>query len=235
MADFQSIKRAVIFLALIFIIIIILGLAAGVISFLTSPPSFASYHDNVTLDIGEDGYLIAKIDKALAYDSKSIENGEVNSSEGMIEWKNARNVSFVDTSGKRCYAIVWKEPLKDTSLEVDDLASEAHLYGNIHNQKGMFAVYYLQYNPENQYVYGIILDNNGNNYDLNDLLYDILNLSKSKVNYHDYSYGGYSSPRYGGVDTSPSRVAYSDPDWYYDYYDYGDYDYLDEYLESQGY
>lgn len=67
------------------------------------------------------------------------------------------------------------------------------------------------------------------------MLYDILNLSKSKVNYHDYSYGGYSSPRYGGVDTSPSRVAYSDPDWYYDYYDYGDYDYLDEYLESQGY
>lgn len=235
MTDFSSLKSIIVLFAVIFLILLILGFVLGFISLLTSPPSYASQSDNVTLDIGEDGYLIATIDKALAYDSKDIGDGEVSSSNGIVKWKNARNISFVDTVCKKCYVIVWKEPLKDSNMEVDDLAKEAYAYGDIFNKNGMFAVFCLKYNPQNQYVYGIILDNNRHSYDLNDLLYDVLNLTRSDVNYRDYSYSGYSSGRYGGVDTSPSKIAYNDPDWYYDYYDYGDYDYLDEYLESQGY
>ena len=41
--------------------------------------------------------------------------------------------------------------------------------------------------------------------------------------------------RYGGVDTSPYRLAKSDPDSFYDYYEYGDFRDIDDYLESEGF
>ena len=98
----------------------------------------------------------------------------------------------------------------------------------------MFAIYCLQYNPQNKIVYGIILDNNAKNFNLEELFYDILGLSRSDINYHEPSYSSTSSSRYH-VDTSPSTIARNDPDWYYDHYEYGDNYAIDNYLESQGY
>lgn len=52
---------------------------------------------------------------------------------------------------------------------------------------------------------------------------------------HSGSGGSSYSSHYYGVDDSPSSIARSDPDWYYDHYEYGDdYD-IDDYLESEGY
>lgn len=226
------------YILFIFIGLLVLGFIIGGISFLISPPSIASYDDSVTIDIGQDGYLIANINKSLQYKSENIADGEVKTSDypnTILKWKDARNISYVDYLGKKSYVIVWKASLDDMGLEVNDTNKKAHDYGSIFNQNGMFAVYYLQYNPQNKMVYGIILDNNANHHDLSDLLYGILRLNKSDVNYHDYSYSSSSSGHYRGVDDSPYSIARKDPDWYYDHYDYGDYDKIDEYLESHGY
>lgn len=232
MKDFKSIIKYVL---IAFVILYVLGIIIGGISFLTSPPSVAGINDKVTIDIGQDGYLIATLDEALQYRSENIADGEVNNSDSIIKWKDARNISFVDGLGKKSYAIVWKAPLKDSALKVNDTSKKAYEYGEISNQKkSMFAVYYLHYNPQNRMVYGIILDNNRNNYDLEYLLYDVLGLSKSEVNYHEPYYYSTSSGRYH-VDNSPSTIARNDPDWYYDHYDYGDNYAIDDYLESQGY
>ena len=61
--------------------------------------------------------------------------------------------------------------------------------------------------------------------------------SDSNTNYHTSDSSSSIGPHshYGGVDTSPSAIARTSPDWYYDYYDYGDYDEIDEFLESEGY
>lgn len=55
-------------------------------------------------------------------------------------------------------------------------------------------------------------------------------------NYHHHTSSSSShSSHYGGVDTSPDKIAKNDPDSYYDYYEYGDNDKIDEYLESEGF
>jgi hypothetical protein len=232
MKDFKSIIKYVL---IALVILYVLGMIIGGISFLTSPPSVAGINDKVKIDIGQDGYLIATIDEALEYKNENIPDGEVNNSNSIIKWKDARNISFVDKLGKKSYAIVWKESLKDSDLKVNNPSKKAYEYGEISNQKkSMFAVYCLKYNPKNKMVYGIILDNNANKINLEDLLYDILGISRSDVNYQEPSYYSSSSGRYH-VDNSPSTIARNDPDWYYDHYDYGDNYAIDDYLESQGY
>lgn len=231
----KDIKSIITYVVIAFVLLYVLAVVIGGIYFLLAPPSFASPGDNVTIDIGQDGYLTATIDEALQYKSENIPNGEVNNSDTIIKWKDARNISFVNEMGKKSYAIVWKEPLKDSSLNVNDTGKKAYEYGKIFNKNNMFAIYYLQYNPQNKMVYGIILDNNAINFNLENLLYDILGLSRSDINYHEpSSYSSYSSSRYH-VDNSPSKIARNDPDWYYDHYEYGDNYAIDDYLESQGY
>ena len=91
-------------------------------------------------------------------------------------------------------------------------------------------------------VYGIIIVSDEVSFSESKLLYKILDLDKSEFSQTyssssattSYGYsGGYG--HYGGVDTSPSAIARTSPDWFYDYYDYGDYDDIDEYLESECY
>ena len=130
---------------------------------------------------------------------------KLSSSNALLKWKDARNVSFVDSMGNKCYVIVWKAPLKDMDLNVNDTSKAAYDYGSVSEIHKMHAVYYLQYNPQNKMVYGIILDNNHHNYDLNDLIYGILKLNKSDVKYQENSYSSDSSRHYG-VDTSPSTI-----------------------------
>lgn len=230
----KDIKSIIKYALIAFVALYVFGLIIGGIGILTSPPSFASNDDNVTIDIGQDGYMIAKIDKALQYKSENIPDGEINNSNIIIKWKNAKNISFVDVLGKKAYAIVWKESLKDSDLNVNDTGKKTYWYGDIFGKNHIYALYCLQYNPQNKMVYGIILDHNSKNFNLEDLLYNILGLSKSDVNYHEPYYPSASSSRYH-VDNSPSTIARNDPDWYYDHYDYGDNYAIDDYLESQGY
>ena len=92
---------------------------------------------------------MATIDEALQYKCENIPDGEVNNSKSIINWKNARNISFVDGIGKKSYVIVWKEPLKDSNLKVNDSNKKTYEYGEIFNKNHMYGVYYLQYNPQN--------------------------------------------------------------------------------------
>ena len=228
-------KKLLKFGAYVFVILFVLGLLIGGVIYLTSPPSYAGFNDKVILDIGQDGYMIATIDDALEYKNEKIPDGEVKiSSDTVLKWKDARNVSFVDTVGKKCYAIVWKASINDMDFEVKDSSKVSYDYGDIFGVNSMYAIYCLKYNPQNKMMYGIILDNNHHNYDLNDLLYKILNLNRSDINYHEYYPSSGLSSHYG-VDTSPSTIARNDPDWYYDHYEYGDNPKIDDYLESQGY
>ena len=202
---------------IIFALLFVLSILIGVISNFNSPPSVAGIGDNVTIDIGQDGYLVANIDKALEYSNKNIADGEVQvptSAYKVLKWVHARNISYVDYSGKKGYAIVWKASPDEMGIDINNTKAIAHDYGRIFNQNHMFALYYLQYNPQNKMVYGIILDNNAHPYDLNDLLYGILGLSRSDVNYHDYYPSSSSSSHYRGVDNSPHTIARNDPDWY---------------------
>ena len=72
---------------------------------------------------------------------------------------------------------------------------------------------------------------------------DTYSPSHSNTHYYDVGSGSSSgshshsshSSHYGGVDTSPNKIAKNDPDWYYDHYEYGDNPDIDDYLESQGY
>ena len=219
-------------------LLFVLSILVSAISNFNSPPSFADYDDNVTIDIGHDAYLIAHIDKALQYKSENIPDGEVKTSSNFVlKWVNAQNISYVNNLAEKGYVIVWKASPKEMNLDINDTHVTSYDYGRIYDQNHMFALYYLQYNPQNAMVYGIILDNNDITYDLSDLLYDILGLNKSVIKYHEYypPSTSSSSNHYRGVDNSPHTIARNDPDWYYDHYDYGDYDDIDEYLESHGY
>ena len=102
----EILKKLLKFAAYIFVILFILGLVIGGVIYLTSPPSYAGFNDNVILDIGQDGYMIATIEDALEYKNEKIPDGEVKiSSDTVLKWKDARNVSFVDTVGKNEIAI----------------------------------------------------------------------------------------------------------------------------------
>lgn len=228
----DDLKKIAKFVLIAFVVLLVLGVIIGTISYLTSPPSFASSDDSVEIDIGQDAYLNASIKKSLQYKSENIPDGEVNASGDLIKWKNARNISYVNYLGMKAYVIVWKAPLKDTGFNVVDTSKVAYDYGDIHGKNRMYALYYQEYNPKNKMVYGIILDHNSISYDFKDLIHDILN--RSFVKYNDYSYSTSSSGRYH-VDDSPYTIARNDPDWYYDHYEYGDNYAIDDYLESQGY
>ena len=125
----EILKKLLKFGAYVFVILFVLGLLIGGVIYLTSPPSYAGFDDNVILDIGQDGYMIATIDDALEYKNEKIPDGEVKvSSNTVLKWKDARNVSFVDTVGKKCYAIVWKAPLNDKILNLNRSDVNYHEY-----------------------------------------------------------------------------------------------------------
>ena len=84
----DDLKKIAKFVLIAFVVLLVLGVIIGTISYLTSPPSFASSDDSVEIDIGQDGYLKASIKKSLQYKSENIPNGEVNVSGDLIKWKD---------------------------------------------------------------------------------------------------------------------------------------------------
>ena len=111
----DDLKKIAKFVLIAFVVLLVLGVIIGTISYLTSPPSFASSDDSVEIDIGQDGYLKASIKKSLQYKSENIPDGEVNASGDLIKWKDARNISYVNYLGKKAYRILvlmWLTPQK---------------------------------------------------------------------------------------------------------------------------
>ena len=89
MADLKNFLKLII---IIFVLLFVLAFIISGISYLTSPPTFANYNDNVTIDIGQDGYLTAHIDKSREYKSENIADGEVKTDSNFIlKWAHARN------------------------------------------------------------------------------------------------------------------------------------------------
>lgn len=97
----STLKNFLKFAIFVFIVLLIFIFIVGSIGYLTSPPSIAGNNDKVSLDIGQDGYLIGTIDNALQYKSENIADGEVNASNLIVKWKDARNISYVDNAGKK--------------------------------------------------------------------------------------------------------------------------------------
>ncbi len=102
----KNLKSIISYILIVFVILCVLGIVIGGVTYLISPPSFAGSDDKVTIDIGQDGYMVATINESLQYKSEKIPDGEVNNSKTIIKWKDARNISFVDVMGKKSYAIV---------------------------------------------------------------------------------------------------------------------------------
>lgn len=238
-----KVKEIVIFLIIIIIGVGIFGFVAGSLSSLIFPPSHASYSDEVIVDIGGDGIVVATLDDCLKISEKDIPEGYFDTKIiTNLSWCDAKNISFIDTMGRKGYMIVWKtSPYRYSVLEGNETAYISDYV------EGINGTCFMEYNPITDAAYGIIVGSDEISYSEYTLLYKILGLDKSKfpqtyqpvtVNGgYGGSYGGYSggNGHYGGVDTSPHSIVRTDPDWYYDYYDYGDYDDIDEYLESDGY
>ncbi|MBQ6349879.1 MAG: hypothetical protein IJI42_02990 [Methanobrevibacter sp.] len=235
-----KVKEIVIFLILIVILVGIFGFVVVSVSNLIFPPSQANYGDKIVKDIGSDGILIATLDNCAKVSEKDIPEGYFDTKLiTNLSWCDAKNISFVDTQGKKGYMIVWKTSPDRYSVLEDNVTSYISDYVD-----GINGTCFMEYNPKTDAAYGIIIVSDEINYSEYALLYNILGLDKSEfaqtyspvaVNGgYGYGYsGGYG--HYGGVDTSPYSIVRTDPDWFYDYYDYGDYDDIDEYLESDGY
>ena len=231
-------KEIFIFLAALFIFILVAGLVVGTISNFIFPPSEAGYGEKVVENIGGDGILVATLDNCAKVSENNIPNGYFDTNKiTNLSWSDAKNISYVDTSGKKGYMIVWKaSPDKYSVLNNDKIS---YISDFVTGSDG--GLCFIEYNPKTNGVYGIIINSDEIAYSESDLLYNILDLDRNEFaptyqtsSSTSSSYNGGSS-HYGGVNGYPHTVAKNDPDWYYDHYDYGDYDKIDEYLESQGY
>lgn len=226
-------------LKIVILIIFILIIAFTLKIMINSTPQQASLNDNINIDIGGDDFLVAKLDECLKINEKSINDGfALNKNHNEVNWYDAKNISFVDSSGYNGFMIVWKTPVKNyKNKDINDTE-----YGELSGEFNK-ASYFIAYNPKTTSMYGIILDKHG--YDVKNLIEDVLGFNfpkqyetrsntSSDYNYNNYGGSSYSSPSYD-VDDSPETIAKNDPDWYYDHYEYGDYPEIDDYLESQGY
>lgn len=229
-------------LKIVIFIIFILIIAFTLKNMVTITPNQADLNDNIHIDIGGDNFLVAHLDECLKINEKSIDDGfALNKDNNEVHWYDAKNISFIDSSGHNGFMIVWKTPLQKYN---DGYINGDTEYGELSNTFNK-ASYFIAYNPTTTSIYGIILDKHG--YDINNLIHDVLGFNLPNQNettfntsndynnnYNTYSSSSYSSPRYD-VDTSPETIARDDPDWYYDHYEYGENREIDDYLESQGY
>ena len=231
-------KEIVIFLVALLIFILIVGFVVGTVSNMIFPPSRAVYGEKVVEDIGGDGILVATLDNCVKVGEKNIPDGYFDTNKiTNLSWSDAKNISYVDTSGDKGYMIVWKADPSRYSVFNHDKVSYISDY--VTGSDG--GLCFMEYSPKTESIYGIIINSDKITYSESKLLYHILDLDKNEFfpTYQTqstyYSSSGSGHSHYGGVDDSPYTIAERDPDWYYDHYDYGDNDYIDEYLVSDGY
>ena len=66
----KNLKSIISYILIVFVILCVLGIVIGAVTYLISPPSFAGSGDKVTIDIGQDGYMVATINESLQYKSE---------------------------------------------------------------------------------------------------------------------------------------------------------------------
>lgn len=223
---------------LIFLAIIIIA-AVWILIGMFSPPSHADYDDNFTEDIGGDGFLVANLTHALKLKEENIPDGSFSASTGVLNYFDAKNISYVDYAGCDNYIIVWKTgPDKygffDTNGSENQYISD---YSAENNEKC-----FIEYSYENDAVYGIIIGSKDNiTFKESELMYEILGLDENGFDLvytntaPSYSYSSSPSSHYHTVVPDRYSLSRSDPGAYYDHYEYGDNYEIDDYLESEGY
>lgn len=221
-------------IAILIIIVVLFGIYS-IISSILAPPK-AEFEDSVFEDIGDDQFLNVTLKSYLKLDEKDISDGSFETSSGIINYYDAKNITCVDTLGFMDYFIVWKTtPDKyewvDTNNKVNQYIS-CYLTGDVEGKC------FVEYSFENNYVYGVMVCKNISRFSESHFLYDTLGLDSREYqlaytsNQASFSSG---SSHYHTVVPDRYTLSRTDPGAYYDHYEYGDNYAIDDYLESQGY
>ena len=230
-------KKTIILLAALFVLLCVAAVVVGSVFNFIVPPSEAYYGDEVVEDIGGDGALVATLDDCAKVSEKDIPDGSFKTAMGQnLMWKDAKNISYVDTYGHHGSMIVWK-----ASPEGYDAISDTNSISFISdyldsNDGNCFLVHF----PEKNAVYGIVLSSDEIKYTEYEVISNILGLNASEfpLTYEIVqptpSYGSGSS-HYHTVVPDRYTLSRTDPGAYYDHYEYGDNYDIDNYLESEGY
>ncbi len=235
----SKVKQVAVILVGLFVAMLIIGFVVGSAINLFLPPSEAMFSDEVVEDIGGDNMLTAKLSGCAKVSEENIPDGTFKTDLGQnLGWKNAKNISYVDTSGNKGFMIVWKDsPEHYKSISSDDGISYISDY-----LSSMDGLCFLVHYPEKNAVYGIILSIDEISYTEGQLLYTILDLDRNDFSSTYAQTSSTSSPSYSGGSSHyytvvPDRYTLSrtDPGAYYDHYEYGDNYEIDDYLESEGY
>lgn len=231
-------KKVAVILVGIFVALLVISFVVGNVFNLIFPPSEARYGDEVVVDIGGDNVLVATLDDCLKVSEESIPDGTFKTALGTdLFWKDAKNITYVDTYGKKGNMIVWKTSPDDYGIfDVDNISFVSDYLDS--SDKTCFLVNF----PEKNAVYGIIIGNDNISYAESQLLYDILGLNRTEYSL-TYDNPGYTSSvsysdgssHYHTVVPDRYTLSRTDPGAYYDHYEYGDNYEIDDYLESEGY
>lgn len=233
-----GLKKTIILLAALFVFLCIAAFVVGSIANLIIPPSEAFYSDEVVEDIGGDNALVATLKSCLKVSEKNIPDGSFKTALGQnLMWRNAKNISYVDTNGKHGNMIVWKASPEGYNA-ISDTNSISFISDYLDSNDGnCFLVHF----PEKNAVYGIILTSDEIKYSEYDLVSNILGLNISQfpltyeINQPSYSSNGGGSSHYHTVVPDRYTLSRTDPGAYYDHYEYGDNYDIDNYLESEGF
>ena len=235
----SNLKKVGVILIGLFVALLLISFFVGSAVTLLFPPSEAVYSDRIVEDIGGDNALVATLKGCAEVSRKDIPDGNFKTDLNFnLGWKNAKNISYVDTYGNKGYMIVWK----DSPENYPDLSSEKVAKYISDYVGSMNGTCFLVNFPENDAVYGIIVAGDDIECSESKLMYTILDLNRSEFK-QTYSTASYSYPSsYDGGSSHyhtviPDRYTLSrtDPGAYYDHYEYGDNYDIDSYLESQGY
>lgn len=234
-----NIKKVGVILIGFFVALLMVSFFIGSAVNLLVPPSEAVPGDKIIEDIGGDNVLVATLKGCAEVGRSDIPDGSfrTNSNNDLV-WRNAKNISYVDTYGKKGNMIVWK----DSPQNYPDLESKEKIKYVSDYIDSMNGTCFVVNFPDKDAVYGIILEGDEIEYSESELMYTILGLNRSgfiqtySTSSYDYS-GGYSggSSHYHTVVPDRYTLSRTDPGAYYDHYEYGDNYDIDNYLESEGF
>lgn len=189
--------------------------------------------------IGHGTSTRANFDNCIQINSEGISSGSITTIHNQtFHWDKAHKITYKNNEGKIDYFIIWQS---NTNEEYYFLYSfhELNAYYSDYSKDNK-SVVYMEIPPNEDYVYGILVDTQNITYSEEDLVHGILGLSSV----YELTNSGYhynppidvidaSSHDYHPHKSSSSEqwdMAINDPYWYYEHYDYGDNGEIDQYL-----
>lgn len=191
----------------------------------------------IDVDMGYLTLTSAKFDNCTQINREGISPGNFTTIHNQtFHWDKAYKTTYKNNEGKIDYFITWQS---EASEEYDFLYS-VHVLGYYYSDYTDNGVVYMEIPPNEDYVYGILVDTQNITYSEEDLVHGILGLSSV----YELTNSGYhynppidvidaSSHDYHPHKSSSSEqwdMAINDPYWYYEHYDYGDNGEIDQYL-----